>query len=176
LRDVEPGSVVGTTPLARITDLTQLKLEISVPEKEITLFSQGETANIETDIYPGKILTGKIDYVADRGDDAHNYVVRILLTNTDPATTLKAGMYGTALMKKGLNAQVLVIPRAALLGSAKHPQVFAIENEKAFLTSIQTGRSNDQYVEVLQGLKPGDAVVTSGHINLSHESNVQVVE
>jgi len=176
LRDVEPGSVVGASPVARITDLSQLKLEISVPEKEVVLFDEGENAEIQTDLYPGKTILGKIDYVAERGDEVHNYAVRILIKNTDPSIRLKAGMYGTALMRKGLNKQILVIPRAALLGSAKNPQVFIVKNNKAILQNIQTGRSNNEYIEVLQGLQQGDEVVTGGHINLADKSNVQVAK
>ena len=176
LRDAEPGSVVGASPVARITDLSQLKLEISVPEKEVMFFKEGEIADIQTDLYPGKTLFGKIDYVADRGDEAHSYIVRILIKNPDPSTRLKAGMYGTALMNKGLKQQALVIPRAALLGSAKNPQVFVIKNSKAILQNIQAGRSNNEYIEVLQGLEQGDEVVTGGHINLSDQSHVQVAK
>ncbi|HEX6892285.1 MAG TPA: efflux RND transporter periplasmic adaptor subunit [Chryseolinea sp.] len=173
LRDVEPGSVVGSNPVARITDLTQLKLEISVPEKEIMLFKEGESAQISSDIYPGQIINGKIEYVAARADNAHNYTVRVLIKNTG-ANPLKAGMYGTVIMNKDLSKDALIIPRMALLGSAKNPQVFVIQDDKAILTNIQTGRSNNESIEVLSGLEDGDIVVTSGHINLANGSNVTI--
>ena len=173
LRDVEPGSVVGGNPVARITDLTQLKLEITVPEKEIMLFKEKETAQISTDIYPGRTITGKIEYVADRADNAHNYTVRILTRNTGE-NILKAGMYGTVLMSKELKKEALIIPRAALLGSAKNPQVFVVEGNKAILRNIETGYTNNESIEVLSGLNEQDMVVTSGHINLTSGSNVSI--
>ncbi len=173
-RDVEIGAVVGNAPLARITDMRQLKLEISVPEKEIMFFQEGDSTQITTDLEPGKTLVGSVDYVADRADESHNYVVKILLKNTSTTTPLKAGMYGTALISEGQQKEALLIPRAALLGSAKNPQVFVIENEKAVLKDIQTGSSNNDSFEVLQGLQAGDVVVTSGHINLTHGSHVQI--
>jgi len=175
LRDVEPGSLVGSTAVARITDLSQLKLEISVPEKEIFLFQEGESIDIETDLYPGKKLSGKIDQVADRGDNAHNYDVRILVKNND-AMPLKAGMYGTAVLSKGMKEDALVISRAALLGSAKNPQVFVVNNGTAELRAIRTGNANDAAIEVIEGLQAGDIVATSGHINLSQGSPVAVVK
>ena len=175
LRDVEPGSVVGGTAVARITDLTQLKLEISVPEKEIMLFREGETAQISSDIYPGQIINGKIEHVADRADNSHNYTVRVLISNTGPKT-LKAGMYGTVTMSKGLSSDAVVIPRMALLGSAKNPQVFVIKDDKAVLRSIQTGHTNNESIEVLSGLQEHDIVITSGHINLSNGSNVSIAK
>ena len=175
LRDVEPGSVVGGSPIARITDLTQLKLEISVPEKEIMLFKEGENAQISSDIYPGQIINGKIEYVAARADNAHNYTVRVLISNTG-TNPLKAGMYGTVIMNKDLNKDALIMPRTALLGSAKNPQVFVVKNDKAILKNIQTGRSNNESIEVLSGLEAGDVVVTAGHINLANGSNVTITK
>jgi RND family efflux transporter MFP subunit len=173
LRDVEPGSVVGGSPVARITDLTQLKLEISVPEKEIMLFKEGENAMISSDIYPGQLITGKIEYVADRADNAHNYIVRVLIKNSTE-NPLKAGMYGSVVMHKDLSKKTLLIPRMALLGSAKNPQVFVIKDDKAIVKDIQTGYTNSESIEVLSGLLEGDMVVTSGHINLTNGSNVTI--
>jgi RND family efflux transporter MFP subunit len=173
LRSVEPGSLAGANALARISDIAQLKLEISVPEKEIGMFRTGETVQISTDIYPDKAFKGTVDYVSDRADNAHNYDVKIVLKNNS-ASPLKAGMYGTAMMKKGLGKETLIIPRSALLGSAKNPQVFVVRNDKAVLTRIQTGSTGDDAVEVLEGLEEGDQVVTTGHINLADGSNVTI--
>ncbi|MBA4056841.1 MAG: efflux transporter periplasmic adaptor subunit [Marivirga sp.] len=174
LRDVEPGSVVAGSPVARITDLTQLKLEVSVPEKEVILFKEGKQAQVTSDVYPGHTFAGTIEYVADRADNSHNYNVRILIQNNDADKTIKAGMYGTVVLDTDLNKEALFIPRAALLGSAKNPQVFVIHNDKAILRDIQTGSSNNELVEVLNGLQDGEVVATSGHINLANGSNVTV--
>ncbi len=176
LRNVEPGSVVGSGAVARLSDLAKLKLEVSVPEKEIVFFKEGEHAAIKTDVYPDRMLQGKIDYVADRGDDSHNYVVRMVIDNADPQVVLKAGMYGTAIVNQDSGLESLVIPRAALLGSAKKPQVFVIESDKARLKNIQTGRTTNEYVEILQGLEKDEKVVIGGHINLGDGSNVQIVK
>lgn len=176
-KDVEVGTVVNKNGnVGRLTDLSQLKLEIAVPENEITLFKEGETASVKTDLYPTQVLTGKIDYVSDRADDSHNYIVKILLKNNNKGIALKAGMYGTAIMKKDLQAATLIIPRSALLGSAKNPQVFVVENNVATLRSIHTGSSNGLEVEVIEGLKQGEQVILSGQINLSEGSKVQVAQ
>ncbi|HJW28614.1 MAG TPA: efflux RND transporter periplasmic adaptor subunit, partial [Saprospiraceae bacterium] len=176
MRDVEVGSVIGGRPIAQITDLSRLKLEIFVPEKEVIHCHLGDPIAIETNVYPGLSLTGHIDYIADRGDNAHNYLVRIVVVNNFKAITLKAGMYGTAILNKDLADHALAIPRTALLGSAKSPQVFVIEQDSAVLKDIQIGQVNDEFVEVLSGLHQGDVVITSGHINLSNGSGVQVAQ
>ncbi|MGC3946466.1 MAG: efflux RND transporter periplasmic adaptor subunit [Chryseolinea sp.] len=172
LRDVEPGSIVGGSPVARITDLSQLKLEISVPEKEVVLFRDMQTAAVTTDVYPGHTFAGKVEYVSERADNAHNYLVRILIQNSSSSTALKAGMYGSVEISKDLTNDALIIPRTALVGSSKNPQVFVVENGKAILKAIHTGNTNDESIEVINGLSSGDVVVTSGHINLANGSQV----
>jgi RND family efflux transporter MFP subunit len=174
MRSVEPGSVAGQNPVARITDLQKLKLQVSVPEKEIVLFREGEKANIVTDVYPGTTFHGTIEYVSDRGDEAHNYDVRIVLDNNQLKAVLKAGMYGTAVLKSSTPHQTLFIPRAALVGSAKNPQVFVVNGDKVSLKNILTGYMTAEMLEVKQGLNEGDVVVTTGHINLTSGSAVTI--
>lgn len=175
LRDVEPGSLAGNQPVARVTDLTKLKLEISVPEKDIILFRESGLATIVTDIYPQAYLYGKIEYVSDRADQSHNYTVRLILKNSSEFP-LKAGMYGTASLKQADETKSIIVPRTALLGSAKNPQVFVVENDQVTLRTIQTGKTTNESVEVLSGLKVGQVVVTSGHINLADGSKVDVIK
>ncbi len=171
MKDVEVGTSLGTSPVGRLTDVSQLKLEVAVPENEVVLFEENDMVEISTSVFPGKTFSGRIDYVANRSDDSHNYTVKILVKNTSGAD-LKAGMYGTASLKKGLHATALIIPRAALLGSAKEPKVFVVENNKAILKAIEIGRSNSLEVEVLGGLSAGQQIVYSGQINLTNGSNV----
>jgi RND family efflux transporter MFP subunit len=174
-KDVEFGSVVGNDAIARITDLSQLKLEVSVPEKEIGMFKEGQWISITTDVYPGKVLKGQVNYVADRADDAHNYAVKVLVKNST-AASLKAGMYGTASLNTDLNKSSIVIPRSALLGSAKNPQVFVVDGNVVRLKSIQTGAANGDSVEVIEGIASGEVVVTGGQINLTNGSKVEIAK
>ena len=174
-KDVEKGSVVGSSPVARVTDLSQLKLEISVPEKEVRMFREGSSIALTTDVYPDKVFNGKVEYVAERADNAHNYSVKVLLKNNS-SVPLKAGMYATALLNTHVANSSIVISRSALLGSAKNPQVFVVKGDTVTLKSIQTGASNGNSVEVVSGLEEGELVVTTGQINLTEGSKVEVVK
>lgn len=175
-RDVERGSVVGGAPVARITDLSQLKLALSIPEKEIAMFSNEAKIEVSTDVFPGETVTGVIDYVSDRADDAHNYAVNILVKNDKSNMTLKAGMYGSAKLERSNDLDALLIPRTALIGSSKRPQVFVAEDGVAVLKDITTGALRGEAVEVLDGLKDGDAVIVTGHINLANGTRIEIVK
>jgi len=175
-KDVEYGSVVGSAPVARITDLSKLKLEISVPEKEVGIFREGEVLSVNTDVYPTRTFEGRVLYVAERADESHNYNVKIIIQNNQPSAILKAGMYGTASLKTVISGSSLVIPRSALLGSAKNPQVFLVENNRARLVPIQTGAANGESIEVTDGIHPGQVVVTGGQINLANGTAVEIAK
>lgn len=172
-RSVEIGSVTGGSPIGRLTDMATLKLEVNVPESDITLFKTGLNVQVSTDLYPGEFFKGDIEFVSARGDETHNYMVKIRVPNAGKSK-LKAGMYGKVSLQQRLNGSALTIPRTALLGSAKKPQVFAVVDQKAILRNIVTGRNNGSSVEVLDGLKEGDVVVVGGQINLTDSCRVEI--
>ncbi|NJK97454.1 MAG: efflux RND transporter periplasmic adaptor subunit, partial [Bacteroidales bacterium] len=173
-RDVEIGSVVGNNPVGRLTDISVLKLEVLVPESDIKYFQKNNDVVIQSDVFPNEPIKGKIEFVSDRGDKAHNYVVKIKVANN--SNKLKAGMYASVTVNKQLHAMSLAIPRLALIGSAKNPQVYVVENNKVKLCNIVIGQSNGLETEVLSGIKEGELVVTSGLINLFDGCSVEIAQ
>lgn len=173
-RNVEIGSIVGmNAPVGRLTDVSKLKLEISVPESDVNYFQTGNDVSIETDLFAGEVFHGKIDFVSDRGDNAHNYIVKVNVANKNESK-LKAGMYASVTVNKDLNVSTLTIPRLALIGSAKNPQVYVVENGKASLRNITIALSNGSETEVLSGVTEGELVVASGLINLYDGCPVEI--
>jgi multidrug efflux pump subunit AcrA (membrane-fusion protein) len=66
----------------------------------------------------------------------------------------------------------IVIPRTALIGSIKNPQVYVVENNVARLKDIVAGISIGEKLEVVSGLTPGELVVINGQINLKDSVSV----
>jgi len=93
----------------------------------------------------------------------------------DPVHPVKAGMFGTGTFGSGFLHVALVIPRNSIVGSIKNPKVYLVENNKAILKDIRIGSANDYEVEVVDGLKEGELVVTSGQINLDNNVTVKVI-
>ena len=175
MKSVEIGSVVGTSPIARLTDISSLKLEVNVPETDIIFFNTGNKVNISSELYPGEQFQGTVEFVSDRGDESHNYIVKIHVANSSKHK-LKAGMYASVSLKKNMNVASLNIPRLALLGSAKKPQVYVAENGKAILREIAIGRSNGAIIEVIKGLSEGEKVITNGQINLVDSCLIEIAK
>jgi RND family efflux transporter MFP subunit len=167
------GSVLGVgAPLAQLTDISAVKLVISVPEKDILKFKEGQSVNVTTDVFPDQQFAGRVSMISAKGDNAHNYPVQIMVSNSS-ANMLRAGMYGSVVIGNSLKTNALLIPRNALIGTAKQPQVFVLENGKAVLKNIQIGFANADYYEVTEGLKEGEIVIISGQVNLENGTPVK---
>ncbi len=174
-RFIEKGSLVMPgTPVAEIVDVSRLKFIAYVAESEAVQISVGQKVMLMSSLFPRTEYRGTVISVGVKADDAKRFPVEIELVN-DPKHPLKAGMFGTALFSVGSNRETLMIPRHAIVGSIKDPRVYIVEGDKAFLRDIRIGIATDKEVEVLEGLKAGEWVVTSGQINLDNNSTVSIV-
>lgn len=170
------GSVLAPgAPLAQITDISGLKLTVAIPEKEMLLFRIGQTVSIEVDAYPGVDFSGKVRMIGVQADASHNFPVEVLVQNS-PKHPLKAGMFGNMSFQNRIRTDVLALPKAALTGTAKAPRVFVVENGQVTLRDVVLGAANNDYYEILSGLKEGETVVTSGQISLTEGALVASVQ
>lgn len=171
---INPGTMVGPgTPVANIIDISKLKVRVNVPEKDVFRLKTGETAALRTDVYPGTVLTGKIETISSKSDNAHTYPVEIVIANNS-RTPLKAGMFAQVNFTSITNRQALTIPRAAIVTSIKNPRIYVVENGVAKLRDINAGKEVNRRVEVLGGLRAGENVVVSGQNNLSDNTQVNI--
>lgn len=174
-RNIDMGTFVNKNmPVANIVDISKLKVKVGVAEQDVFSLKKGDKVTVTTDVYPGVQFTGKIATISDKGDQAHNYPVEISLMNSREHP-LKSGMFGKVTFVSRSSVPKLVMPRDALLGSIKEPQVYVIENGTAHLRNVTVGTTYDNDLEVLKGLKAGDKVVVNGQNNLEENTAVYVV-
>jgi len=169
---VDLGSVIGGgSQIVEITDISSLKLTVSVPERDILKFKLNQDVSIKADIYGDRMFNGKVTNVSVQADKSHNFKVQITVKNAQQ--DLMAGMYGSVSLVNSKSVTALAIPRKALVGSSKNPQVYVIRNGKAVLTSFNAGTSDGEYIEVISGLSKTDKIVIKGQVNLQNNSNVK---
>ncbi|RYY93343.1 MAG: efflux RND transporter periplasmic adaptor subunit [Chitinophagaceae bacterium] len=176
-RMVEPGMVVAPgTPLFELVDVAKLKLAITVNESQVANLRTGMPVNVKASVFPDKNYGGNITFIAPKADASLNFPVEITLA-ANPGNQLRAGMYGTALFQFPASTPVIVVPRTAFVGSTSSNQVFVIDSGNvARLRPVVAGRTIGEEVEILQGLNPGDKVITSGQINLQEGSAVTPIQ
>jgi RND family efflux transporter MFP subunit len=174
-RWVEPGSLLMPgSPVVEIVDISRLKFIAQVAESEAVSIRQGDMVTVSATLFPGVIYKARVMSVGVKSDEARRFPVELELNN-DPEHPLKAGMFGSAAFGSRAPRQTLLISRNAIVGSIKMPRVYVVIEGKAELRDIRIGAANDHQVEVLDGLKKGDMVVTSGQINLDQHVNVRII-
>ena len=176
-RLIEPGSVVSPgTILFELVDVSRLRLRIMVTEDQIASIRPGQQAKLTVSALPDHAYRGKVIFIASKAGNTQGFPVELELIN-DPEHLVKAGMYGTAQFEFSSGVPVTLIPRSAFVGSVSSNEVFVIkEDSTVSLKKVVAGRITGDQVEVLEGLKDGQTVVTSGQINLDEGSKVRLVK
>jgi len=175
---LEEGSFVNPgNPIAKVVDISSLKMIVKVDEKEVIKIKENQTVTILTEVYPNVEFKGVISQVSVQADAAKKYEITIELKNNDKEHPLKAGMYGTVVIPTNNkeNNKALAIPRKSVVGSLQNPQVYLAIDGKAILIDIEVGKTIGELVYVLKGLKEGDQVISTGQINLDNGRAINII-
>jgi cobalt-zinc-cadmium efflux system membrane fusion protein len=164
-RQVGPGQYVqaaSSTPQFTIADISSVWLLANVRESDAALVKPGQSVEVHVPAYPERVFRARLSYVSAVVDPVtHRLPVRAEIGNRDGA--LKPEMFANFRIFTSDAAESPAVPQSAVIyeGAAAHVWVVAADG-LLNLRSIRTGRSNDGLIEVLDGLKPGEKVVTKG--------------
>lgn len=174
-KNLNEGEFVNAgVSIATVTDISTLKSSVMVSEKDVYRLKTGMPVSISTDVFPEKTFKGNIRYISPSGNENHTYEVEVTFQNT-AGTSLKAGTFIRVQFDLNSQAVVMQIPKLALVEGTKNPLVYVAENDKPILKKIVLGRDLGENIEVIEGLELNEKVITSGQINLTENSLIEVV-
>lgn len=160
-------------PLLQITDISNLKFVVNVPENDLGQFKLNRSHSLSVDAYSEISLTGKATMIGSKANMGSRFPIQFSVNNTSDVK-IKSGMFGKVNLKNGQPEKVIIIPSSVIVGSENQPQVYLIKNGKAVLQNITISKKIQNKSVVSSGLKPGDAIVINGFINLFNEAKVTV--
>jgi cobalt-zinc-cadmium efflux system membrane fusion protein len=169
-RLVSPGTVVTpSSDMMVISDLTTLWVNAEVPEKYLPALRVGRSVGITVQAYGDQVFPGRITYIGDTLNPATRTVeVRCETRNSEGK--LKPEMYATISFGVGEVTNALLIPTVAIQDVEGQSTVFIREEDTRFRARrIRVGRQAGLQSEVLEGLTPGEVVVTAGSFLLKSE-------
>ena len=153
------------------TDL--LKLAFSVSEKDVGSLRVGQDVSFEVDAYPGREFRGQVRMIHPHLEEqTRSLQVEALVPNADGR--LKPGFFARVTLFTGPAKERVVVPITALLYDATTTKLFVVEGEKAREKRVQPGRKYGEFMEILDGLKEKEIVVTVGQNNLMEGVPVHV--
>lgn len=174
-KSVKPGNFVQiNSPIFRIVDTSRLEATLNVPERDIDQIKAGLPVQLSVDALPGRPFIGKVDRVSPVVD-AGSGTFRVICSFAGEGS-LQPGMFGRMAINYDQRADVPSIPRVALLDDGSDPAVYVVRAGKAMRVPVKLGYADGEFVEVREGVKLGEQVVTAGKTALREGSSVQVID
>ena len=166
--------------LTRVVNLASLRIDAQVLEHDLPLIREGGQAIVTNAAAGNRAIVGRIVAVlpiVDTTTRSGRAFVRI------PAgSQLRPGMYADVKLEASRLSGRRLVPTRAIIQRDNRPLVFVVKNGRAQWVYINPGRSNGLETEVLPdsgtGLIPvevGDEVIVEGHLTLTHDAPVRVV-
>jgi len=161
--------------LFRIADHSRLWVIADVAESDIGDITVGTPATVTLRAFANEPHEGKVTFIYPEmmKPETRTLSVRIELPNPDGR--IKPGMYADVLLHPGAEAApVTAVPASAVIDSGTRKVVLIAKGEGRFEPrQVKLGSSGGGYVEVLDGVKRGEKVVTSATFLIDSESNLK---
>lgn len=173
LRNISPGAVVNAgAEIATISDLSAIKLDFTVPETMLSAIRPGLTIEARSSAYPEQPFRGQIATI-DPVIDPNTRAVKVRARLPNPDRKLKPGMLLTVGIETAPRLS-LSVPELAVVGEGDSRFVYTVDKGTAKRVQVRTGVRSNGRIEILQGLRQGQQVVTEGVVKLSDNMKVRL--
>jgi cobalt-zinc-cadmium efflux system membrane fusion protein len=164
-RKVGPGQYITSSapdPVFVLGDLSTVWLIAYVRETDALKVEQGQDLNFTVLGYPERVFKAKIAYVAASLDPAtHRLMVRASVDNADGA--LKPEMFANVTIFTSTDKRGVAAPREALIYNGSLISLWVVHPDKSIeKRQVKTGDISGGFIQVLEGLSPGERVITRG--------------
>ena len=164
--------VTSDTVLYTLAGLSTVWVLADVYEYEGAGVRLGQPATLTLDYLPGRVFHGRVSYILP-GVDPASRTLRARIEVSNPGDLLKPDMYGQVEIRTG-GARRLMVPESAVLDSGNR-QVVYVDRGNGVLEPrpVRVGERADGRAEILEGLRAGERIVTSGNFLLDSESQLK---
>ena len=159
--------------LFRIVDHTRVWVLVDVTERDLAAVAEGQQATVRARTFPDRTFTGTVTRIYPHlAMGTRTARLRIELPN--PNGDLRPGMYADVEIATGTDKPVVAVPDDAVIDTGAKQVVLVDKGEGRFEPRpIKVGARGDGYVEIREGIAPGDRVVTSANFLIDAESNLK---
>ena len=177
IRYVDLGQTLAPgVPVARVVDISTVKVEVGLAEKDVVNVRQGQKAILRVDAFPDRTFPGRVTAIGPEADPrSRSFPVEITAENT-AKERLRAGMVAKVRIFTRELKNVPVVPRTALLERSKRTLLFVVKDGIAEEREPVLGVAFGDSVAVLSGVSAGERIVLAGQENLADGTKVVVVE
>ncbi len=165
--------ITAGTELYKIADLSRVWVIVDLYEDDMPWVKAGDTAKMTVAGIPGQEFVGKVSFIYPYLE-AETRTVKMRLEFENPKLELKPEMFANVTVQAGKQVDALVIPSEAVVRTGEQNQVFIQRDTGKYEPRrVTLGVDSEGFVQVVQGLKAGEVVVTSGQFLIDSESKLK---
>lgn len=162
------------TAVATLMDYSQLSMEVNLPEKSMSTIKIGQEVYITNYTMPKDTLKAQIGELSPVvNTETRTFKGKVLINNAD--LKLRPGMFVKADIEIDRRDSVIIIPKEIILSGARGKTVYVVERSNSQARIIKTGLENEKMVEVTDGLRRSDRIVTKGYETLRDRAKVKII-
>jgi membrane fusion protein (multidrug efflux system) len=175
-RHISQGDyVTSSTQLLTLQTIAPARATFSVPERYAADLKVGENVEFQVAALPGKRFDGRVDFV-DPVITLPGRTITVKAVTANSAHTLRPGMFIEARLTTGMRPRATIIPEEAIAPTASAAWVWLVVDGKATRREVELGIRMPGFVEVRNGVEPGDLVVIGGQDRLIEGAPVKPTE
>lgn len=174
---ISPGAVLVT-----LQSLNPLYVNLNLPEQYLSALYLNQPVDISVNYGEGKTIRGTITAINSKVDQAtRNVTIQATIPNEN--YVLYPGMFGSAKIWLRAQENTIVVPQTAISYSLSGDYVFMIKQEgeyrgnpilKAYRTYVKVGERRGDETSIVDGLKAGEQIITSGQLKLQNGTRVEI--
>lgn len=170
------------TPVVSLQQLSPIYVDFKLPESNLKALAVGQTITVTVDAWPDATFEGKVTAI-EPGIDAATRSIKVQAEIENEDFKLRPGMFARVQLDLGADESVVVIPQSAVSFNPYGNAVFVVvDSEDNNGTAqkvvkrrfVRTGRTQGDYITILEGIEPGDTVATSGLLKLNNDTVIKI--
>lgn len=180
LRNVFLGEFLSAgSSIVRLEDTSVMRLRFTVPQTQISNVYLGQVVEIFVDAYPATAFRGKISAI-EPAVSFQSGLIQIQADIPNNESQLRSGMFARANVILPTIKDQITVPQTAITYTLYGDNIYIVhkdENGDLRVTQsvVKVGERADAIAHILDGVKAGDKIVTSGQVRLSNHAKVRVV-
>jgi cobalt-zinc-cadmium efflux system membrane fusion protein len=168
-----PSPSMGTH-LIRVINMDQVKVVVNVVEEELVKIKMGQEAKIKVDAYPDKTFSGNVTLISPLFNELTR-TTSVEITVPNPEFLLKPGMFAQVEIFLGKKDNLILIPAYTIIQEGEKKRVFVVTDGKAISRNVETGISQNGWVEIKSGLSENDSLIVAGQFLVKTDEPVKVI-
>lgn len=173
LRQVSVGTyLTPNTMIANLVRVNPIKVEFAVPEKYVNRIGTGDSVKFRVESAAGEHMA--IVYAKEPRIEAATRTFRMRARAFNPDNVLTVGSFASIELELDQFENTLLVPAEAIVPELGAQKIFLVKGGKAVVSEVATGLRTNEAIQVLDGLSPGDTVITGGVLQVRPGSSVEI--